>query len=123
MPARSSNFNRSSQKDSRFFSLKPPKADQKALAARLQKDPTFVMVALEKFPKNWTFNTKFNKDQDTWQCTCNLGDVHQDGKDCLLIGRGANPLRAITMIVYWLESTPMETLFPPEDNDGDDFVF
>lgn len=111
------------QKDARFFSLKPPKADQKALAAALEKDPNFVLTQMTDFPTSYKLSVSYDVDNKSWKAVLNLGDIHGDGKDCMIITRGQSNVRAMALACYWLKSTPIDVLFPPDDEDGDDFVF
>lgn len=111
------------QKNARWFSLKPPKADLKALAAMLSKEPGFFIAELSALKPGQTCNTKFSTEHNAWQANLNLGEVAGKGVDCIIIGRGATADRAMAVAFYWLKSTPIATLFPPIEEDDDDFVF
>lgn len=102
-----------------FFSTKPPKADQKALKQLMTENLGDFLLLLESMSAECTFSMKADIENGGWKATLKFPPVKGQKADRLLMARGATPMKAFCLCFYWVQTLPLETMFPPQADEDD----
>jgi len=101
-----------------YFSQKPGKADIKALKAKLEAEPGFILDFLAGSKATERLGSWYDDENQAHCVSYNLGYSADHSAELVVVGRGSTLAKALALCIYWLVcGVTMELLFPVPDND------
>lgn len=104
-----------------FFSAKPPKADLRAIKAKLENEPHFISDFLALPNPDGRLWTKNDEEEGTVIAFYSIGAVAKGQPDRICIGRGSTLLRAVAVIAHWFQTLDLEYMFPSEAEEPEEY--